>query len=112
MSESRHHKRYKYRDAGRTGDIEYELPSGKRLDVLTGADTAIEIERNGIKGIQKAVRRLNEAQRTGIAKKVILRVPEQDIDNAYYEMRRQRVGGIITNLSKSYREYVQKRRSR
>lgn len=110
MPEKSRHKHYKKIDARRTGETEYSLPSGGRLDVLTATDIAVEIERSGKLGIKKSVSSLREALDTGIARKVRLRVPQDDLDFAYDEMRRQRVGGELTNLSGTYKTRVPKRR--
>ena len=110
MPEKSRHKYYKRKDARRTGETEYPLDSGGRLDVLTATDIAVEIERSGKLGIKKSVSSLREALDTGIARKVRLRVPQDDLDFAYDEMRRQRVGGELTNLSGTYKTRVPKRR--
>lgn len=99
MPESRTHRQLKNRDAHATGQAEYVLPSGKRLDVLTPSKIAVEVERTGPQGIAKSVGSLKEAVETGIARKARLRVPHSDLDFAYEEMRRQRLGGELTNLT-------------
>ncbi|MBA7663210.1 hypothetical protein ES703_71249 [subsurface metagenome] len=110
MPEKQRHKLYKRKDVRLTGEPEYPLPSGGRLDVLTSTRIAIEIERSGKQGIKKSVSSLKEAKESGIARKVRLRVPHGDLDTAYDEMRRQRVGGELTNLTGTYKTKVPKRR--
>ena len=57
MAETTSHKRAKGHAAGRSGETEKKIKYGGRIDVLT-ATKAVEIERGGSKGLQKAVRRL------------------------------------------------------
>ena len=110
MPESEWHERLKKKDAGKTGATEVQLPSGKVLDALSGTGIASEIERGGLPGIKKSVGTLGEALNTGTARKARLRVPQQDIQAAVEEMRRQRVGGDVTNLSGTEKRHVPKRR--
>ena len=110
MPESRRHKQLKNKDAYATGTTEYVLPSGSRLDALSPTGIAIEVERSGQAGIRKSVATLREAMDSGIARKARLRVPDWDLDFAYEEMRRQRLGGELTNLSGRTKINVPKRR--
>ena len=110
MPESEGHKRLKRRDAGKTGKTEVQLPSGAIIDALSGTRVASEIERGGPAGIRKSVESLGEALDTGIARKVRLRVPQPDIPAAVAEMRRQRIGGEVTNLGGTEKVHVPKRR--
>jgi len=112
MPESRRHKQLKTRDARSTGWVEYVLPSGRRLDALSPTRIATEIERGGISGIRKSIRTLKEAVRTKIARKSRLRVPHKDLDIAYKEMRRQGLGGELTNLGGTVKIIVPRRRKR
>ncbi len=110
MTETISHRRRKRKDAGLTGQTEVKLPGGKFLDALSGTGIATEIERGGTPGIRRAVRRLGQAVRSGRARKVRLRVPDCDLDTGFDEMRRQRVGGELTNLGGTRRFHVSKRR--
>jgi len=110
MPESRRHRQLKNRDAHTTGLTECVLPSGRRLDALSPTGIAIEVERSGQAGIRKSVSTLREALGSGIARKARLRVPDWDLDLAYREMRRQRLGGELTNLSGRTKIHVPKRR--
>lgn len=110
MTETISHRRRKRKDAGLTGQTEVKLPSGKFLDALSGTGIATEIERGGTPGIRTAVRRLGQAVRSGKARKARLRVPDGDLDTGFSEMRRQRVGGELTNLGGTRKLYVPKRR--
>lgn len=108
--EGERHRRLKNKDAGVTGKPEVTLPSGGRLDALTGTRIAVEIERGGQAGIKKSVGNLKEALDTGIARKARLRVPHQNLDVAEKEMRRQGLGGQLTNLGGTTRINVPKKR--
>ena len=110
MPESQSHRRYKNKAAGITGKTEVELPSGGRFDALSGTRIATEIERSGKPRIRKSVQSLKEALDTGVARKARLRVPQQDIDIGYDEMRRQGLGGELTNLTGTQKVHVPKRR--
>jgi hypothetical protein len=110
MPEKSRHKQLKRKDAHSTGQTEYTLPSGSRLDALSPTKIAVEIERSGPVGIRKSVGVLKEAVDTGVARKTRLRVPHQHLDLAYEEMRQQRLGGELTNLSGTYKTRVPKRR--
>ncbi len=50
------------------------------------------------------------SQNSGDARKARLRVHESNLDVAYEEMRRQRVGGELTNLGGTTKTHVPKRR--
>jgi hypothetical protein len=110
MPESRRHRKLKSKDAHITGSTEHVLPSGKRLDVRTRTGIGVEIERSGRAGIRKSVATLREAVDTGNIRKARLRVPHRDLDFAYEEMRRQRLGGELTNLGGTTKVNVPKRR--
>lgn len=86
MAESSRHRQLKNRDAHGTGKTEAVLASGIRLDALSPAKIATEVERSGSAGIKKSVN-------SCIARKARLRVPNSNLDAAYQEMRRQRLGG-------------------
>ena len=106
MSESRAHKRAKHKNAGPGGTTEVRLKSGKRLDALSRRGIATEVERQGITGIRKAVSRLKEAKKTGVASGAKLAVPQADFGNAVKEMFRQGVRGRVQNMSNSRSFYV------
>jgi len=110
MPESASHKMRKRKAAGSLGITDYPLRSGRKLDALSITGIATEIERGGSTQIREAVRRLKESLDTGEARKVRLRVHDSNIDVAYQEMRRQRVGGELTNLGGTTKIYVPKRR--
>lgn len=112
MPEKIRHKQLKKKDAHLTGQTEYVLPSGKRLDALSPTKIASEIERSGRRGIQKSVTTLSEAKEIGVARKVRLRVPHKHLDDAYKEMRRKRLGGELTNLTGTRKIRVPKRQKR
>jgi len=110
MTESRSHRARKRKDAGLTGRTEVQLPNGTFLDALSGTGIATETEHGGAPGIRRAVRRLGKAFGSGKARKVRLRVPDWDLDIGFDEMRRQRVGGELTNLGSTRKFHVPKRR--
>ena len=64
----------------------------------------------GAPGRRAAINRLKEAQRIGIARKVRVVVQNQNLDSAYDEMRRQRVGGEVVSTDGTTKIYVPKRR--
>lgn len=98
MAESARHKSLKKRDAGRSGKTEVKLPSGRRIDAVTGRGTAVEIERSGTPGIKKSVGSLKEAVKSGVARNTRIRVPQKDMPEAIREMKKQGVRGQVTNL--------------
>ena len=110
MPESSSHRSRKRKAAGGLGITEYTLPSGRKLDAISVTGIATEIERGSPAQIRKAVRRLKESLNSGDARKARLRVCESSLDVAYGEMRRQRVGGELTNLGCTTRIHVPKRR--
>ena len=110
MSETQRHRHLKNKDAHSSGYTEYTLPSGARLDALSPTCIATEIERSGRNGIKKSVASLSEAINTGIARRARLRVPHSDLECAYQEMRRRRLGGELTNLGGTTKIHVPKRR--
>ena len=110
IPEQYRHKQVKRKTAGFTGQTEYVLPSGNPLDSLSPTRIATEIEHSGLVGIKKSVSSLKEAVDTKIARKARLRVPREYLILAYQEMRRQRLGGELTNLSGTLKIRVPKRR--
>jgi hypothetical protein len=110
MPESKGHKIRKNKAAGICGEVDYLLPSGRKLDALSTTGIGTEIERGSRPQIKKAVSRLKEAVNSGEARKVRLRVKHSELDTGYDEMRRQRVRGELTNLGGTTKIYVPKRR--
>ena len=106
MAETRSHKRIKNKMAGPGGRTEVKLPSGRRLDAVSGTRIATEVERQGKKGIQKAVSRLSEAKKTHTASGVKIAVPRKDMGEAIREMRKQGVKGRVQSLSNNHAYYV------
>lgn len=96
--------------AGPKGKTEVKLKSGRRLDALAKNRVGTEVERQGPKGIKKAVSRLKEAKNTHKALGVKLAVPQKDMGTAISEMRKQRVSGRVQNLSDTKSTYVRKSR--
>lgn len=110
MGESNRHNQLKKRDAHITGQTEVTLSSGKKLDALSPTRIATGVERSGPTGIRKSVSTLKEAVESGMARKARLRVPHVDLDDAYKEMRRQRLAGELSNLSGTSKTRVPKRK--
>jgi len=105
MSESKTHKRIKNKMAGSKGKTEVKLRSGRRLDALSGNRVGTEVERQG-PTIGKAVGRLKEAKRTGVALGVKLSVPQKDMNTGISEMKKQGVLGRVQNLGNTRSTYV------
>lgn len=106
MSESKTHKRIKNKMAGSKGKTEVKLRSGRRLDALSGNRVGTEVERQGPRAIGKAVGRLKEAKRTGVALGVKLSVPQKDINTGISEMKKQGVPRRVQNLGNTRSTYV------
>ena len=101
MAESQSHKRAKRKAPGET---EVKIPGGKRLDSAT-KKTATEVERN-TQNIPKAVKRLKASDRP----RRVLQVPQNLMDVAVEEMKKQGVPGTVKNLSETKRVSVPKKR--
>ncbi|MCH8848562.1 MAG: hypothetical protein IIC32_06270 [Chloroflexi bacterium] len=112
MPESQTHKKYKNAAAGKTGQTEVPLPSGAILDALSVTGIATEVERGDSAGIKKSVASLKEALEEGVARKTRLSVPQSNMDAAFDEMRRQGLGGELTNLSRTVTRRVPKRKTK
>ena len=110
MPESQSHRKAKTKAAGTTGRTEVTLPTGRVLDALSPSKIATEVERGGTPGIRKSVGTLKQALDLGVARKARLSVPQSDMDRAFDEMRRQRLGGELTNLSRTQKIHVPRRR--
>jgi hypothetical protein len=110
MPESRSHKRIKNKMAGPKGKTEVKLPSGRRLDALAKNRVGTEVERQGPKGIKKAVGRLKEAKSTRKALGAKIAVPQKDMGTAITEMRKQGVSGRVQNLGNTKSTYVRSAR--
>ncbi len=95
MSESDTHKRAKSRAAGAGGQTEVPLTGGRRLDALSDAGRATEVERSGnMNSLKAAARRLRDAP----GNQRVLQVPQQDMDKAAAAMRQIEVAGTVKNL--------------
>lgn len=101
MPESQSHKRAKMKAPGKT---EVKIPGGKRLDSAT-KKTATEVERNP-QNIPKAVKRLKDSDRP----RRVLQVPQNLMNDAIKEMKKQGVSGTVKNLSETERVSVPKKR--
>lgn len=110
--QDRHHQLLN-KEAGKTGQTEVVLPSGSRLDVLTGTDIGKEIElSNDPEKLQMAASRLKEALNSGIARKVVLKVPQPNIPDAVKAIKKTKVTGTVSNLKGSKVISVQKPRAK
>lgn len=97
----RHHQLLR-KEVGKTGQTEVTLPSGSRLDVLTGTDIGKEIElNNDPEKLQMAASRLREALNSRIARKVVLKVPQPNMPEAVKAMKKTKVPGTVSNLKGS-----------
>lgn len=97
----RHHQLLR-KEAGKTGQTEVTLPSGSRLDVLTGTDIGKEIELSDEpEKLQMAASRLKEALNSRIARKAVLKVPQPNIQDAVKAMKKTKVPGTVSNLKGS-----------
>lgn len=89
-------------EASKTGRTEVALPSGARLDVLTRRGIGKEIElSDDPEKLRMAASRLKEAKDTGLANKVVLKVPQPNMTDAAKAMRVERAQGIVSNLKGS-----------
>ncbi len=96
MAESRAHKNAKWRSAGRGGQVEVPLPSGRRLDALSRNGTwATEVETSGDVELMKlAAERLAES---GAPQKV-LKVPQRYMMRAAVALRQAGVSAWVRNM--------------
>lgn len=102
MAKKDRHRQLLNKEAGKTGRTEVPLPSGARLDVLTRSGIGKEIERDSAhEKLLMAASRLKEAKDRGIAKKVILKVPQPNIPDAVKAMKKVKVPGTVSNLKGS-----------
>ena len=102
MAKKDRHSQLLKEEAGKTGRIEVPLLSGSRLDVLTRRGIGKEIEQdNAPEKLLMAASRLKEAKDMGIAKKVVLKVPQPHMANAAKAMKAQQVSGLVSNLKGS-----------
>lgn len=98
------HRRAQKKAAGRKGQVEKALKSGKRVDAITRVK-AIEIERGQTRtSLVKAAERLKESRR----RQKILVVPDSKMADARQAMRRVGIGGTVKNLSGTRRSSVAK----
>jgi len=102
MAKGDRHRQLLKQEAGKTGQTEVPLPSGGRLDVLSRSGIGKEIELDSApEKLLMAASRLKEAKDTGIAKKVVLKVPQPNMADAAKAMKVQQVRGLISNLKGS-----------
>ena len=102
MAKGDRHRQLVKQEAGKTGRTEVPLPSGARLDVLTRRRIGKEIEQeNAPEKLLMAASRLKEAKNMGIAKKVVLKVPQPHMTDAAKAMKAQQVSGLVSNLKGS-----------
>jgi hypothetical protein len=96
MSESKAHKRAKWRAAGWGGAVEVPLPSGRRLDALSrDGRRGTEVETSGdFALLLLAISRLVES---GVPKKV-LRVPQRHMRMAAAALRHAGVSAWVQNM--------------
>jgi len=105
---SRAHRRAQKRAAGREGQVEKTLKSGKRVDAITRVK-ATEIERWPTRtGLLKSAERLKESRR----RQKVLVVPDSKMAHAREAMRIVGIGGTVKNLSGTRRSSVAKPRRR
>lgn len=103
MAETPSHQRAKARAAGRSGQTEVPLSRNRRLDALSPAGRATEVERSGTeKGLLDAARRLRDAN----AAQHTLQVPEKDMPAAAKAMQKVGVSGTVKNMSGTKRRSV------
>ena len=110
MPESQSHKRTKKRLAGHKGKTEVKLRSGRRMDAPSENRVDAEVERQGPKGIRKAVSRLKEAKKTEVALGAKIAVPNRAMRRA--GLRKQGVSGRVENLSNTKSYYVKASQSK
>lgn len=96
MAESRAHRNAKWRSAGRGGQVEVPLPSGRRLDALSWDGTwATEVETSGdIDLLKLAAERLRES---GAPQKV-LKVPRRHMMRAAVALRQAGISAWVRNM--------------
>ncbi|MFQ5944391.1 MAG: hypothetical protein ACE5JF_12645 [Anaerolineales bacterium] len=106
MPESKSHRRAKRKAAGVSGRTEIPQRGGTRLDAGTRR-RAYEIERSGDpERLLAAALRLKKSRKP----QKVLRVPNQDLPKAAKAMRRAGVSGGVTNLSRTRRRAVRKKK--
>ena len=113
MAKQDRHRQLLNKEAGKTGQTEVPLPSGSRLDVLTGTGIGKEIElNNDPEKLGMAASRLKEALNSRIARKVVLKVPQPNIPDAVKAMKKIKVQGTVSNVKGSKVIPVPKSRAR
>ncbi len=96
MPEKSTHRRAKKKAAGYGGKTEVSLPGKKRLDAITkNRRRATEVERSGSpKRLADSAQRL---KKSGVPQRV-LQVPQYDMGKAVKAMRKEGIGGTVTNM--------------
>ena len=103
MTETPAHRRAKAKAAGKAGQTEVKLGSGRRLDARSPG-RAMEVERSGSSaGLRKAAQRLQESG----ANQKILQVPQKDMSKAAEAMRDAGVSGTVKNMGGTKRRSVE-----
>jgi hypothetical protein len=105
---SKAHRRAQKKEAGRGGQVEKKLKSGRRVDAVTRVK-ATEIERwpTALR-LRKSAERLRESRR----RQKVLVVPDAKMADARRAMRIVGIGGTVKNLSGTRRSSVAKPRRR
>lgn len=102
MPESKSHKEYKNKAAGKNGVTEKAISRGRRVDAVT-SKKATEIERSGsLNALKEAAKRLKDS---GKSQKV-LQVPQNDMIKAVKAAENVGVKLTVKNLAGTKRRYV------
>ena len=108
MAESNAHKRAKTKAAGKSGQTEFRLKDGRKIDAVT-KNKATEVERSGsTAGLRKAAARLKDSRK----KQKVLQVPQKDMQKAVAAMKAEGVSGTVKNMGGTKRTSVRKRKKR
>ncbi len=100
------HKKAQAKAAGKGGKKEVPLRSGRRLDALSKAGKATEIERSDSqKRIDQAARRLKTAKKQG-ARSAELKVKHGNLDKGTKAMRKAGIKGTVSNITGSKKRRV------
>ena len=104
MPISEAHRRAQKKAAGKHGQLEKPLKSGKRLNASTRVK-ATEIERSpAFPRLVKAAQRLGESGR----RQKVLVVPNQNMGQARAAMRKVGTAGTVKNMSGTKRSHVRR----
>ena len=105
MGEGKAHKRAKRKAAGRAGQVELPVRSG-RVDAAT-PNRATEVERSGDPArLRHSARKLRESGRN----QRVLQVPNHHLKRATQAMRDEGVSGTVKNMSGTRRVSVPKKK--